>query len=362
MNKIIAIAQPIVPSYREDFFNLLRIKKNIQVYTYLSDSCKKNCLLKSNFHVINIFSFTVFKMLFVNFLPLLSKNISTIVLSSELKSVTNWFVLLLARFFKIKVILWGHGIDARFYDQQVLKMPFVRVCLYRLADGAWFYTEEEKKVWENILPRLKSVALMNTVHVNDRDVIFSDRRIQQLKENLGITTKINFIFCARFSRIDRRADLLINFISNLDSSKFGLIIIGDGIYKPSFKSYSNIYDFGSVYDTKSKSELFAVADVYLQPACIGLSVVEAMAYSKPIFTLKRSSDIMQGVEYSYIKHKFNGMLFDSIDELSYFVSLTDVSYYKKLGVNAREFYNHRLSIQNMVDNAVNGINMMGINA
>jgi hypothetical protein len=361
MDKIVAIVQSIVPSYREDFFALLMEKKNIQIYTYLSSSCSKNGVLLATLDAKNILSFKLFKMLFVNIIPLLSNKNSTVVLSSELKSITNWFVLLFARFFNIKVILWGHGVDARYYDQQVLKMPFVRVCLYRLADGAWFYTEKEKKVWDKILPRLRSVALMNTVHVKATDVIFSDGKNQKLKEKLSITTKINFIFCARFSRIDRRADLLINFISNLDSSKFGLIVIGDGAYKPNFSLYSNIYDFGSVYDAKFKSELFAVADVYFQPACIGLSVVEAMAYSKPIFTLKRSDSIMQGVEYSYIEHNYNGMLFECIDDLSSFVTTCDVSYYKKLGTNARIYYDNRLSMQNMVNNAVKGIDMLGIN-
>lgn len=360
--KMIAIIQSLVPSYREDFFLLLSKNKNVQIYTYMPFShVKDNRLIKSLFPVTNICSFKIYKLLFINVFPLLFKNNSVIILPSELKSISNWFVLLFARFLNIKVILWGHGLDARFYDQQVLKMPFVRVCLYRLADGAWFYTEKEKKVWDKILPRLRSVALMNTVHVKATDVIFSDGKNQKRKEKLSITTKINFIFCARFSRIDRRADLLINFISNLDSSKFGLIVIGDGAYKPNFRLYSNIYDFGSVYDAKFKSELFAVADVYFQPACIGLSVVEAMAYSKPIFTLKRSDGIMQGVEYSYIEHNYNGMLFDCIDDLSSFVTLCDVSYYKKLGTNARIYYDNRLSMQNMVNNAVKGIDMLGIN-
>lgn len=160
-----------------------------------------------------------------------------------------------------------------------------------------------------------------------------------------------FIYCARFNTAFRRYDLLEGLIRSLDDKKYGFIIIGDGEQKPSFRCYRNVHDFGAVYDNNVKRELFSIADAYYQGAWMGLSVVEAMAYGKPVFTYKRSKDVLQGVEYGYISSGENGMLFDNLGDCVNTIKRLTKEQLRDLGCNAKNTIRSKATIENMVANA-----------
>jgi glycosyltransferase involved in cell wall biosynthesis len=148
-------------------------------------------------------------------------------------------------------------------------------------------------------------------------------------------------------------DLLEKLIRHLDNKKFGFVIIGDGPSKPDFSIYTNVYDFGAVYDRSLKNELFTVADLYFQPGWVGLSIVEAMAYGKPILTYSRSEEILQCVEYSYIKNGQNGLLFSSYENSVSVIQNLSPTETLKMGERARMFVRENLMMSMMISNAVN---------
>ena len=196
------------------------------------------------------------------------------------------------------------------------------------------------------------VALHNTLTGVDDMVRYVPKvSVEELKEKYGIYQKVVFIFCARFTA-NRRVDLLLETINHLDSNKYGFVIIGAGDSKPDFSNFDNVYDFGAVYDTAVKQELFALADIYFQPGWVGLSIVEAMAYGKPIFTFERSSETLQCVEYSYIHNGENGLVFKNIDDCIDKIKLLSDNDIKRMGDNARNYVAKHLTIEQMVDNAV----------
>ena len=199
------------------------------------------------------------------------------------------------------------------------------------------------------------VALHNTLTgVDDMMRYRAELSIEELKKKYGVRQEVILIFCARFIA-DRRVDLLLEAIKRLNSQKYGFVIIGAGASKPDFSIYDNVYDFGAVYDTAVKRELFALADVYFQPGWVGLSIVEAMAYGKPIFTFKRSEETLQCVEYSYIYHGENGLIFHDIDDCIRNVEALPAEEIKRMGDNAREYVAKHLRIEQMVENAMNVI-------
>ncbi len=290
--------------------------------------------------------------LIYNIFTLLCGKYDTLVLMLNFTHLSTWILLLTKILHRKKIILWGQGISVKRYLKEEVKPDWKLKAMISMADGVWVYMDKECEQWKKIFPKKKIVALNNTVsEVEDILAYTSSQPKNLLKKKYNIKEDIVLIFCARFTNQYRRIDILLNTIKKLDTTKFGFIIIGDGSLKPNFTSYSNVYDFGAVYDTNVKQELFTIADIYFQPGWVGLSIVEAMAYGKPIFTMQRSVETKQCVEYSYIQDQYNGIIFS--DEK---VLVEKISSINKEEINNLSFNAHKtaenLTIKNMSDNAV----------
>jgi glycosyltransferase involved in cell wall biosynthesis len=351
----ILILQPHIPHYREEFFKKISEKKSVGVYCYNSDNdISDNDFQKGNFvtNIIKTYKFGPF--MWYNPFKFIQNESDTLVLMLDFKHLSTWFLLVTSIMHKKKIILWGQGISIKRYLKDEKKALNILKWMLQLADGVWFYTEKEKVLWERRIPNLNSVALNNTISDIDRITEVSELEsldIKILKKKMAISQPIILIFCARFTK-ERRVDLLLEIIEKLNPEQFGFIIIGEGNYKPCFKKYSNVYDYGKVYGFEAKKELFAIADIYFQPAWLGLSVVEAMAYAKPIFSFKRSKEVLQCVEYYYVQDNFNGKIFDDTMEMISYLNGIQLDTVKQFGINAKKFVEENLSMDAMVTNAL----------
>lgn len=367
MKKLIHL-QPFVPHYREEFFSLLgkRLREEgiegqsleQEIYTYEKTKDVKS----ASFNMGRIACKHVpsklikGKLLLYNPLSLLGKDHRVLVLMLHFAHVGTWLLLLTKWLHHRKIILWGQGISVRRYLKEEQKPDWKLRWMIALADGIWFYMDKEKEQWQKLFPEKPMAALHNTLTGVDEMVEYQPKMtVEELKAKYGILQDIVFIFCARFTA-DRRVDLLVESIRRLDARKYGFVIIGAGASKPDFSKYDNVYDFGAVYDTAVKRELFALADVYFQPGWVGLSIVEAMAYGKPIFTFERSQDTLQCVEYSYIRHGENGLTFHDMDDCVRTVQALSSEEIMRLGHNAREYVATHLTIEQMVDQSMCVIN------
>ena len=366
MKKLIHL-QPFVPHYREEFFDLLgkQLKEDgldgqsieQEIFTYE----KAKNVKSASFNMGNVACKHVpsklikGKLLFYNPFSLLGKDNEVLVLMLHFAHVGTWLLLLTKWLHHRKIILWGQGISVRRYLKEEQKPDWKLKWMIALADGIWFYMDKEKEQWQKLFPKKPMVALHNTLTGVDEMVEYQPKRtVADLKEKYGIKQDVIFIFCARFTA-DRRVDLLLETIKRLNPQKYGFVIIGAGESKPDFTIYNNVYDFGAVYDTAIKRELFALADAYFQPGWVGLSIVEAMAYGKPIFTFVRSLDTLQCVEYSYIRHGVNGMIFHDINDCISKIEAMSLDEMKRMGDNARFYVKENLTIGQMVENAMKGV-------
>jgi glycosyltransferase involved in cell wall biosynthesis len=285
-------------------------------------------------------------------IPFVCKKDEVLVLMLHFGHLTTWILLLTKFIHRKKIILWGQGISVKRYLKEENKPSILLKWMIALSDGIWIYTNKEYQQWQNIFPNKPIVALNNTISGIERILNFKHQLSKTaLKNKYKISQEICFIFCARFNNNYRRVDLLIDVIEKLDPDKFGFIIIGDGPVKPNFKKYRNVYDFGSVYKESIKDDLFSIADLYFQPGWLGLSVVEAFAYGKPVLTFTRSIDILQCVEYSYLIHDKNAFIFDNVDSLSLKVNRLTSEDINSLSANAKEFAQKNLLMSTMVKNA-----------
>lgn len=387
----IAILQPEIPHYRTEFFDLLREKVDgLDLFTYSSEKMVEKlgfCVGLESIHISNIE-----KKGFLIYAPwkLLSKRYDTLVLMLHFAHVTTWLLLLTKWLHRKKIILWGQGISVKRYLKESKKLDWKLKWQIALADGVWIYEEPEAKQWQAIFPKKPIVALNNTLsgveemlrtgeldeteqssyetrsyendtlHYDTEQSSYETRSMlryengswkESLKRKWGIEQEVVLIFCARFENNYRRTDLLVETIERLDSQKYGFIIIGEGKNKPNFKKHGNVYDFGAVYDNEKKCELFTVADIYFQPGWVGLSIVEAMAYGKPIFTFRRSEETLQCVEYCYIEEGKNGLIFDNMDDCIHQINTLSKEQILQMGENARQLVKEKLTPRQMVENA-----------
>lgn len=354
LNNNIAVLQPQIPHYRTEFFEALKIRTfNLDVYTYNSISEFKQQGFKVDYANLHNISNIHYKgILWYNPCPLLHEKYDTLVLMWHFAHITTWLLLLMKFIHRKKVILWGQGISVKRYLKEENSPNIFLKWMLSLADGAWVYMEKEAKEWQKVFPEKKIVALNNTLSGTSEMLkceAFYNKG--ELKLKYGIKEKYILIFCARFTNPYRRTDLLIKAIENLDNEQFGFVIIGSGIYKPDFSNYSNVYDFGAQYDIKVKQELFSLADLYFQPGWVGLSIIEAMAYGKPVCTFMRSEKTLQCVEYSYIKDNVNGMIFRSVSDFLMRLSKINDDDINRMGNNARLLVKEKLNICNMTNNA-----------
>jgi hypothetical protein len=347
----IAILQPLIPHYREAFFENLYSKENFDIFVYDQKTSKHNFNI-SSINTTEIKRLNINRLLIYSIRPLLQKKYSTLVLMSNIGHISTWFLLFTKYIHRKKVILWGHGVSVKRYLKEENKPGFLLKMMISLSDTAWVYTEKEQKQWLRIFPHKKIISLNNTISDVERILNYnSPKSKEQLKKMYSINQDICFIFCARFNSKLRRIDLLEQVINHVDSTKYGFIIIGGGHIKPDFSKYNHVYDFGSNYDADLKDDLFTIADIYFQPAWVGLSVVEALAYGKPVFTMKRNKQILQGVEYSYLIDSYNSKIFEDTDSLINFVEKLSELGIKKLSANAKQYVIDNLMMENMVSKA-----------
>ena len=353
---MLAILQPFIPDYREGFFQRIRQGINLDLFCYE----KKVELLKENFAaakvpVKQIAALKGGPFLAYNPFPLLQRKYDIIVLMLNFTHITTWLILLLKPFLKQKIILWGHGISVKRYVREEIKPNMLLRWMISLSDGVWFYTQKEMRQWQKVAPNIKAFSLDNTI--SDAEIILQQtpEGKQTLKEKYKIGQPRVVLYCARFNEPARRADVLIKLIEQSDSYKLAFIIIGEGRFKPDFSSYPNVFDFGSVYRREIKNELFALADIYFQPGWVGLSIVEAMAYGKPVFTFKRSAEILQCVEYSYIQQGFNGLIFEDLDGCLSAISSIPENEIQRMGENASRFVKEHLTLNAMAAKALDSL-------
>lgn len=351
--KNIAILQPEVPHYREEFFQKLQENIDMDIYIYNSIESLKSAGLKMSIVKTKMINKVQPKgFLLYNPFTLLSKRYDTLVLMLHFAHITTWLLLLTKGIHHKKIILWGQGISIKRYLQEEKKPDWRLKQMIRMADAAWIYMEKEAQLWQRIFPKKPITALNNTLTgVEDIVKIVQDNDPKELKQEYGIKEKTILLFCARFESKYRRTDLLLETIKRLDMEKFGFIIIGAGQNKPNFSPYKNVYDFGAVYDPALKKKLFCMADIYFQPGWVGLSIVEAMAYGKPVCTFVRSVETLQCVEYSYISHMENGLIFNSLDECIESFNNFPISEFRRMGENARCLVSNKLTISKMAENA-----------
>jgi glycosyltransferase involved in cell wall biosynthesis len=356
---MIAILQPLVPHYREHFFNRLQEQAPFDLYCYDgADALQKRNLAAGTTTVKQLPSWSVGPFVLYNPLRFFNRNYKVLVLMLNFAHLSTWMILLLKPLLKQKVILWGHGISVKRYVQEEQQPSRLLKWMMQLADATWFYTAREMDLWRQVIPDMNAVALNNTISEVEKIMQQPAPDKAAMREKYQVHARRVLIYCARFNEAGRRIDLLLKLIEETDPAEYAFIIIGAGKYKPDFSPYAHVHDFGAVYDPAVKRELFGLADLYFQPGWIGLSAVEAMAYGKPVCTFKRTEAVLQCVEYSYIRDGYNGLIFENMDACLFMLDKLSEEEIREMGQHATKFVQEHLTMTAMVNNALHSLHAM----
>ncbi|TWI63384.1 glycosyltransferase involved in cell wall biosynthesis [Desulfobotulus alkaliphilus] len=341
----ILIIQPLVPHYRQSFFDRLCNRSDLLILFGRND---KSFKLSTQDHMKKVKSFFVAGAEFFCIYDDLKKRRPDVVITyGEVKQLSNILLFILKPFFKYKLVFWSHG----FKYKKMNLIDKLRLFQLKRADGVLFYTEACRRDAEERFGVKNAFHLNNTL---DFGVVLpvpeEEKEINKKKYN--IRTKINGIFISRFTPL-KAPELLLKLMLEIHkkNSDIGFIIVGDGPCKPDFSSYDFIYDFGRVYDEAFKAILFGMVDFSFMPNGIGLSIVEGFIHGLPMATLKNGvSGVAHGVEVLYLEKNVTGVIADSESDLVDYLSDVSTEELQRMGNNARMFALNNLSMDNMVNN------------
>jgi len=255
-----------------------------------------------------------------------------------------------AKFKKINIILWSHGINLQ-NQKQPLKnqLYFLR---QKLANALIIYTPEQKKYIKT--HKHKIFIANNTLDFDSLPKIVETK--EELKKRYRLEDKKVILCIGRMNINNRKIDQLIQ-LSSLVDETFLIIIIGPGVEKKTKERIlilKNIEYLGPIYNQKIICEYYKLADLFVMPGAIGLAINQAFYYGTPIIV----EDVDHGPEGFYLEQGVNGFKYkegDVYDLKEKMDILLDQDNYKQFCVNAKKTVEKEASFERMTQGFTDAI-------
>lgn len=307
------------PHYREAIYSMMEEELNADFY--FGDKLKTN---------IKKIDYSIFKRKVVEVknillpgplyyqkgvLKLLFKKYDSYIMTGETYCISTFLFLLLSKFTKKKVYLWGHGCRG---DESVVNMFIKRLSNY-LYDGFFLYGNYAKDLL------IKRGFNRDKLHVVYNSLDYD----AQLENRKGLT--VNSIYKDYFKNDNKvvyfigrlnqskRLDILIDALSELKykGKNYNLVLIGSGDSDSILRNYAmqkgidDVWFYGECYDEVLLSSLIYNADLCVSPGNIGLTAMHSLTYGTPAITHNNYSKQMP--EFEAIVENETGILFDYND-------------------------------------------------
>jgi glycosyltransferase involved in cell wall biosynthesis len=226
-----------------------------------------------------------------------------IILFMHLKDKIIFPLTYYCRLKKIPVIYWNFGIDLGDPDNKIKNMLYRH--LHCLANAILLYSPMEKGfIRKN--NHVKTFVANNTINMTDSENIPVEPNY--LREKYGIKEKHIVLFVGRIIASKRVEVLLRCFRGRKDVA---VVLAGRGIpdeMKDIVNTQSNYYYLGEIkYDKIEIARVYQGADVICIPGNVGLAIVEAFFWGKPLVTLV-SNQGLNSPEIWYLKEGENGFI------------------------------------------------------
>ena len=310
----------IFPLYRESIWQLLRDEKKYDFHFFFSNQNlfgiksispnhhNKYHEIKNHFFLGRLIWQSKFLKELINIKP------DILILLGEMNVISNWFIAIYARLFRIKVYYWGHGIYGNeSFIKRLFRLLFLKLSYGHILYGEWAKT----KLIHNGFDKENIHVVYNSLNYDSQKKYFE----KLLKKKTEIKV-FKLIFVGRLTKT-KKIDQLLRALKKISNQiKYELNIVGDG----SEKSYlvnlknelrlSNINFLGPIYEEKAISKLIFNSNVCVSPGNIGLTAMHSLSYGTPVITHNDFKNQMPEAEA--ITDNINGLFFkkDNIEDLA----------------------------------------------
>lgn len=315
--KKVTIIQRILYQYRVDFYRKLKealLKEGIALQLIIEENKSQDKLdFLDHFHIKKSLHLRFFgyELIFQPYLGYIEDS-DLLLLELNNKLLLN-YLLIFKRFFsrRKKIVFWGHTLNKQ-ADAESFGNIFKR--LYYKNVDFWFpYTESMAKLLKDAGFNSEKIAVIyNTIDIlkiQEFKNSIPEEEIKSRRLELGIGGFPIGIFCGRMYK-EKRIDFLIEACIKIKERQpdFYMIFIGDGedSYKieEAAKKYAWIKYVGPTFD-RGKALYFKMADVFLSPGLVGLSIIESFALEVPMVTTDYP---YHSAEIEYLRNQENGVM------------------------------------------------------
>ena len=326
IRKPVIVFQRILPHYRVGFFNKL-VKKFPGMKIIYGQPVKDEPIKNAQDIDKNIFINTVNYYFDKKGKIFISKILSEVnrikpgitISVFNVGNLNIYFLFLLRRFLKFKIILWSFGYDpVRGFNPDKSFTDKVRLYLSQKADAVIFYWNKGMEEIAKFSSRTDHYFVANNTLDTDRQFglkeSFDITGKENIKHELGIKNKFHFVFVGRLLE-DKQIDILLRAFSLVEkkNNDCGLSIIGEGPERNRLVSLSeelnlnNVNFRGEITDDKETGEWIYVSDAFVMPGRLGLSVVHSFCFGTPVISQKKDGHF-HGEGIGYLKDGENGFL------------------------------------------------------
>jgi len=289
----VVILQPIIPTYRVPFFERLKAVERYDIeilagfgkFLGLKTCMNADVVGKFDYELIPMFGGLFYWQRHLAF-SLRIKEIDVLVLSGDLRLISNYLLILRAKKNNTKVVWWGHGNITR-----STIVSFFRKLMFRISDAVVLYTDREVKDYADTgFDRSKLFGLNNTI---DTDRIkaeipkWNELKINRFSDDQGLLKKNKILFVGRLTE-KSRLDVLLEALTYLPLNMYELIVIGSGVNENIYKGLSrrlgvdsSVHWLGEIYDECILAPYFILSTVFVYPGNVGLSLLHSFAYGLP---------------------------------------------------------------------------------
>lgn len=254
------------------------------------------------------------------------------ILNGEMYSISNWISILICKFRKKPVLLWGHGIYGNEkYLKRIIRLLFCRIADYHLVYGksAGNLMISEGINQNRIFPVYNSLDFKTHMRIYETKNLEETKKlkIRLFQKNSGLPV---VIFIGRLTK-EKKISLLIEAIyqSRKKGHLYNCLIVGEGSEINNLKDLTNrlaiseqVLFYGACYDENTNSSLIMLADCCVSPGNVGLTAIHCMSLGTPVIThmnmchqMPEAEAIIPGETGLFFEEDNIKSLSDCIDEL-----------------------------------------------